>query len=305
MRKLFFFIFLTLNFYYRSAGQDIPPATDIWVIQLKLSTNNSFTIANYKKITENPGYDNQPYFIPPLKSLLYVSDNGGSQTDIYQFDLETAVSKRVLKTEYYKEYSPMRSYDGKYISCISVEPDNTSQRFWEFPYGGGMGKPLFPDIINIGYYTWLNEDLVAFFRLGDKEAKDTLDQLDIGNITTGELQNLDERIGRCILRSRNHPWIYYVKKYDSENWKIRCYDYERSVYKGDIVLPKGQEDFTLGPNDMIWLGNNGKIIEASIQNPTWKTVLDFNSLPFKNFYRLVYSADFNYLALVTYEGKKP
>lgn len=305
MRKLSLLFFLSLFFYCRCIGQDVPPATDIWVIKLKTSVKNSFIISNYKKITNNPGYDNQPHFIPPLKSLLYVSDNGGNQTDIYQFDLETAVSKRVLKTEYYKEYSPMLSSDGKYISCVSFEPDNTSQRFWEFPFEGGIGKPLFPDLTNIGYYAWLNEDLIAFFRLGDKEARDTLDQLDLANVTTSAIQNLDEGIGRCFLKSQSHPWVYYVKKYDSENWKIRCYDYERSVYKGDIILPKGQEDFTIGPNDAIWIGDKGKIFEASIQNPNWKMVFDFSALPFNNFYRLVYSPDFNYLAVVTYEGKKP
>lgn len=284
-------------------GQDAPPATDIWLVQLKSTVSGSYQVSNYKKITENPGYDNQPFFVPSLNSILYVSDKNSNQTDIYQFDLATGNSKRVLNTEYYKEYSPMISYDGKLISCISIEPDGTSQRFWQFPFSAGIGKPLFPDVTDVGYYCWLDEELVSFIRIG--KTSNTNLTLAIGNISSGTMDKLDELAGRCIQKSRSHDLMYYVKKYDSLDWKIRCYDFKRNVYKGEIQLPVGQEDFTIGPNDVIWLSSNGKILEASLQNPQWKSVLDFTSLPFKNFYRLVYSPDFNMLALVTYEGKKP
>ncbi len=284
-------------------SQDAPPATDIWLVQLIYSELNGFSTSNYKKITDNGGYDNQPFFVPKLNSILYVSDKNSSQTDIYQFDMGTGVSKKVLNTEYYKEYSPMISYDGKLISCINIEPDETSQRFWQFPYSVGIGKPLFPDIIDVGYYCWVDELHVAFIRIG--QSPNTNFKIEIGNISTGEMKNLDEGAGRCIQKSSEKNILYYVKKYDSSNWKIRCYDFERNVYKGEIQLPLGQEDFTVGPNDVIWLSSNGKILEASIQNPQWKVVLDYSNMPFKNFYRLVYSPDFNMLAVVTFEGKKP
>ena len=286
------------GFCYRSLGQDKPPATDIWLAQLKKNSTGTFDISSYKKITDNPGYDNQPYFVPSLNSVLYVADKNEGQTDIYQFDLATGLSKRVLSTEYYKEYSPMLSYDEKQISCVSVEPDGSSQRFWEFPFGGGMGKPLFPEVTDIGYYSWLDETEIAFFRL-EKES------LYLANSSSGEMKKLDENIGGCIRKGKNHDWMFYVKKYDSLNWKIKCYDLGKSVLLGEIPLPVGEEEFTLGPNDVVWLSNAGKISEASLQNPKWKTVFDFSNYPFKNFYRVVYSADFNMLAFVTYEGKKP
>lgn len=296
-------ILMSFLFYYRSCSQDSPLSTDIWLLQLKGNTSTSYKVSNYKKITDNPGYDNQPFFVPSLNSILYVSDNNSTQTDIYQFDLATAVSKRVLKTEYYKEYSPMISYDGKFISCINIEPDGTSQRFWQFPFSAGIGKPLFPDITDVGYYCWLDQESVSFIQIGHSE--DTNFSISIANISTGTLQKLDDQVGRCIQKARNKDILYYVKKYDSTDWKIRFYDFERNVYKGEIQLPEGQEDFTVGPNDVIWLSNNGKIVEASLQSPEWKTVFDFSSTPFKNFYRLVYSPEFNILALVTYDGKKP
>ncbi len=303
MKKSIILVFVSLTFYYRSFSQDAPPSTDIWLIKLKSIAANSLSISNYKKITENPGYDNQPFFVPTLNSILYVSDKNSNQTDIYQFDIATGISKRVLNTEYYKEYSPMISYDGKLISCISIEPDETSQRFWQFPFSAGIGKPQFPDIIDVGYYAWLDEQQIAFIRIG--KAPNTNFNIEIGNIATGTMQKLDDHAGRCIQKARSRNIMYYVKKYDSTDWKIKCYDFERNVYKGEIQLPQGQEDFTIGPNDVIWLSSNGKILEASIQNPVWKVVFDFSSMPFKNFYRIVYSPDFNMLALVTFDSKKP
>ncbi len=302
--KIILLTILTLfGFYYRSFSQDSPPSTDIWLLQLKTNTANSLIVSNYKKITDNPGYDNQPFFVPSLNSILYVSDKNSTQTDIYQFDLATGISKRVLKTEYYKEYSPMISYDGKFISCINIEPDGTSQRFWQFPFSAGIGKPLFPDITDVGYYCWLDEELVSLIRIGKPE--NTNLSISIANISTDVVQKIDDQVGRCIQKARNRDIMYYVKKYDSIDWKIRVYDFERNVYKGEIQLPVGQEDFTVGPNDVIWLSSNGKIIEASLQNPQWKTVFDFSTTPFKNFYRLVYSPEFNILAIVSYDGKKP
>ena len=286
------------GFCYRSIAQDSAPATDIWLAQLKKNASGILEVSTYKKISDNPGYDNQPYFVPSLNSLLYVADRNQGQTDIYQFDLSTGNSKRVLSTEYYKEYSPMLSYDEKQISCVSIEPDGSSQRFWQFPFGGGMGKPMFPEITDIGYYSWIDENNLAFFRTNDTA-------LYLANSNSEEMKRIDKSVGRCMIKAKNHDWLYYVKKYDSLNWKIKCYDLSKSVLLGEIKLPIGEEDFTLGPNDVVWLSNEGKIQEASLQNPKWKTVFDFSNYPFKNFYRLVYSTDFNMLAFVTYEGKKP
>lgn len=300
MKLILVAIFLSFTFYYRSFGQDAPPATDIWLLKLQKTESNAYEVSNYKKITDNPGYDNQPYFLPALNSLVYVSDKNQNQTDIYQFYFATGTSKKVLSTEYYKEYSPMLSYDGDNISCISIEPDNSSQRFWEFPFSGGIGKPLFPDVTDVGYYCWLDEDQVAFFRLGK-----TTNTIHIANTSSGDMQKLDDDAGRCIQKARNHNWMYYVKKYDSLNWKIKCYDIGKSLVIGEIPLPQGQEDFTVGPNDVIWLSADGKVLEASVQNPKWKIVFDFSNMPFKNFYRITFSPEYNMLALVTYEGKKP
>lgn len=286
------------GFYYRSLGQDAPPSTDIWLLKLQKSESNNYQVSNYKKITDNPGYDNQPYFLPAMNSLLYVSDKNSNQTDIYQFYFATGASKKVLSTEYYKEYSPMLSYDGDKISCISIEPDGSSQRFWEFPFTGGIGKPLFPDITDVGYYSWLDETQIAFLRL----EKNTIY---IANTSSGDMQKLEENTGRCIQKARNHNWMFYVKKYDSLNWRIKCYDIGKSMVIGEIQLPQGQEDFTVGPNDAIWLSDDEKIMEASVQNPTWKKVFDFSTYPFKNFYRITFSPEYNMLALVTYDGKKP
>ncbi|HAP00398.1 MAG TPA: hypothetical protein DCQ93_00595 [Bacteroidetes bacterium] len=275
------------------------PSTDVWLIQLKHVTNGSYEYVSSKKITDNPGYDNQPSFAPTLNSLFYVSELNSDQTDIYQFNLLDGSSKKILSTDYYKEYSPMMSPDKSQIGCIRVEPDDSSQRFWTFPSSGGIGKVLFSDITDLGYYCWLGGDQVAFFRLGKENT------LHIANTVTQSMTEVDNNIGRCMVKSRNSNKLFYVKKYDSLDWKIRIYDLEKKTVVGEIPLPEGAEDFTLGPNDEVWLSNKGKVWSASLENKTWKIVFDFSKQPFKDFYRIVFSPDLNMLAVVSYEGKKP
>ena len=60
--------------------------TDIYLFSFKID-QNQFTLSNARNITNSPGYDNQPYFLPDGKSLLYSSDDGFGQTDIYRYNI--------------------------------------------------------------------------------------------------------------------------------------------------------------------------------------------------------------------------
>ncbi len=70
----------------RSAGGQAPPATDIFLAPLSISsTDGRPTIGKPVNITSRPGYDNQPAFTPDSRSILFTSiheDGGASRTSI-------------------------------------------------------------------------------------------------------------------------------------------------------------------------------------------------------------------------------
>src|SRR5580698_73581 len=68
-------------------------------------------------ISNNPGYNNQPAFLPNSKSILFSSNRDGSQTDVYRYDLNSGHLTRLTKTDA-SEYSPLPTPDGKGLSAV-------------------------------------------------------------------------------------------------------------------------------------------------------------------------------------------
>ena len=59
--------------------------------------NGAIEIGPAVNITNNPGYDNQPFFTPDGRSVLFTSVRGPAgttQTDIYRYDIASKRSRR-------------------------------------------------------------------------------------------------------------------------------------------------------------------------------------------------------------------
>src|SRR5262245_9489234 len=81
-----------------------PPDTEIFLATLT-TTGAQTTIVRPVNITNSPGYDNQPSFTPDGRSVLFTSIRGGTQTDIYRYDITPRTVTRVTETPE-SEYSP-------------------------------------------------------------------------------------------------------------------------------------------------------------------------------------------------------
>src|SRR5579862_4315163 len=71
-----------------------PPDTDIFLASLTVD-GDTVTVERPENITKSPGYDNQPSFTPDGRSVLFTSNRGGKQTDIYRYDISTRQTVRV------------------------------------------------------------------------------------------------------------------------------------------------------------------------------------------------------------------
>ena len=140
-----------------------PPATDIYLADLRVAQGR-VSVGVPVNVTARPGYDNQPFFLPDGRAVLYTSIREDSQADTYRYDLERGRSVRLTTTRE-SEYSPTPLPDGNGFSVVRVEADST-QRLWAFDGDGTRPHPVLDSINPVGYYAWGGAHTLALFVLG-------------------------------------------------------------------------------------------------------------------------------------------
>ena len=179
-----------------------PPDTEIYLAPL--SSGAVPVVGRPENITRSPGYDNQPAFTPDGAALLFTSNRGGSQTDIYRYDIGAGRTTRVTDTPE-SEYSPTVTPDGTHISVIRVEADGT-QRLWRFTMDGRSPEVLLPNVKPVGYHAWSDDHTLALFVLG------TPSTLRLADTTAGTAAVLVRDIGRSLQRIPGGGSISFVQR---------------------------------------------------------------------------------------------
>lgn len=273
LKKLFNIILLCIA--GSSAAQ--LPETDLWLFKLK-TEDKKLILGEGKNITSRKGYDNQPFFTPDGKSILYVSIREDSQADVYRYDLGKQQSFQLTKTKE-SEYSPNYTPDGKSISCVVVEADST-QRLWLYNLDGSVKKCYNEGIDSIGYYSWLTNDTLLYYKLTEPHSLRMF-------IETGKIDKwLCNSPSRAFKHMEKNLFIYGIK--DSVSIQYRSYD---------PVLRKSDEYAThkSKSEDFVWNKTYGLIKSEGTQllryNPldkAWKVMFDFASAGIKKITRFTF-----------------
>ena len=101
---------------------------DVFVMDFTLD-DQVMNISGLKNISNNPGYDSQPFFTNN-KQLLYAGTQNG-QTDIVMYDPTTNTSNVVNTTTPGGEYSPKQIPGSKDIAAVRLDP-NGLQRLYSY-----------------------------------------------------------------------------------------------------------------------------------------------------------------------------
>jgi ABC-type uncharacterized transport system permease subunit len=272
------------------------PETDIYMSNIH-TKNGELIFSKPENITNRKGYDNQPYFTPDGKSLLFVSATDTNQTDIYRYDFNTKkISQLTNTTE--SEYSPSLSPDGKNISVVRVDKDG-GQRFYDLPLNNLNEPSLITGTDSIGYYCWLNDSSLAMFILGDAMS------LQILNTSSHTRKWIASDIGRCLKLSPDKKIMYFVIKQNENEWGIFNLDCATYKIKKVVATLGGSEDFAVMADGSLLMGSKGKLFRFSHgKDSEWKEVADFSS-SLGDFYRITISPKGDRIALVAFTGKKP
>ena len=188
MRSLFVLFLIPLATLPGLAARQQPPATDVYLMSMQGQATGWINISN------SPGYDNQPSFLPDSSAVLFSSNRDGKQTDIHHYDIASKALTQVTKTAE-AEYSPAVTPDGKGFSVIRVESDGT-QRLWRFDRDGANPRLVLENVKPVGYHAWIDATHLALFILGAQGQPATLQ---IADTSAGTAEIVATGIGRSIL----------------------------------------------------------------------------------------------------------
>ena len=291
------------------------PVSKIVVFDLK-KTSRSYAISNPTTIKTSGGYTNQPYFNIDGEKLYFVGNTKkNNKTDIYVYDFSKKRHqiKQITKTKNESEYSPQISPEENLISCVRVEKDTTIQHFFHYNLKGKNPKNILPSLKTIGYYSWLGRNEFITFNVPEPF------YLMHYMLQPFSADTLAENIGRCVLYTKNKNRITYVDKSDSLHWKIKILNQKRysrrknmeQLAQDETITETlaGSEDYCFLPNGAILMGKNGIIYQKkqalTHPNNEWEVWADLSAYKINDFYRIVISPNYQRLAVVVFEGKKP
>ena len=184
-----------------AAPQQVP-ATEVYLATLlPMGTG----INSWINISNNPGYDNQPSFLPDSSGLLFSSNRDGKQMDIYRYDIASKNVSQVTNTPE-GEYSPTVTPDRRTFSAIRTEGDG-AQRLWRFDLDGSNPRVILENVKPVGYHAWIDDSHLALFILGSGGVPATLQ---LADTKTGLAAVAATGIGRSILIRPGKGTVSYL-----------------------------------------------------------------------------------------------
>lgn len=287
MKNLITLVIIT--FYYFSVQAQTN--TEIYVFDLNKS-DNSYTLSNPINISENEGYDSQPYFLPNSEEILFSSNRNG-QTDFLKYNLTTNKKDWYINTSA-SEYSPTLTPDNKSISYIKLE-ENGTQLLWFYNIDTQIETILIPDL-KIGYHVWFDKNTIVSFVLGEPQT------LQITHLDTQKHQIIDSSIGRSLHKIPHKNLISFVSKKDDQ-WNIYYLNPMDDSMKLITEIPFKTEDLTWIPDGNLLVSFQDSIYLYDLnETKSWKEIVSLKSFNLNGVTRLAVSPNGKKIAIVV-QGK--
>ncbi len=263
------------------------PETDLWLFKIK-NSKNILSLTEGKNITSRKGYDNQPFFTPDNKNILYVSIRDDKQADIYQYNISKEESTQLTKTKE-SEYSPIYTPDLKYFSCVVVEADSV-QRLWFYNLDGTLKKCFNEGIDSIGYYSWLSNDTLLYYKLTNPHS------LRMFCDKSKEDKWLCNKPTRAFKKQKGNIFIYGIK--DSLQVQYRLYNTVIKRSEEFVSHKSESEDFVWNNSFGLVKSEGLQLLQYNTKNKSWNVLFDFTSYGIKKITRFAFDANNKYIVVV-------
>ena len=265
-------------------------STEIYVFDF-INVDGKISIAHPINISDNEGYDSQPFFLPNADEILFSSNRNG-QTDLLKYSLKTNQKEWLINTSA-SEYSPNLTPKNNAVSYIKLE-ENGTQLLWSFDLKTQKEFILIPDL-KIGYHVWFDENTLISFVLGEPNT------LQISDLISKTHKIVNENVGRSLHKIPNQNLVSFVSKKE-KIWTINSLNPLNDEIKLIAEIPFQVEDLTWTPDGEILISNNETLYLFDIKTNSWKEVVSLINYELKKITRLAVSADGEKICLVV-QGK--
>jgi len=226
MKKLLFLFLLTSMITVAQVD------TEVQLFDI-VKNENGYVLKNRKNISNNSGYDNQPYFYNEGDILFASARNG--HTDIALYNISTNTISYQSNTIQGGEYSPQRIPESQDISAVRLDDDGL-QRLYKYNFKTKKYTELIKDL-KIAYPTWYDKNTVVAVTIVD----DLLELLMI-DLKENKTVSMAKNVGRSVHRIPHSNLVSFISK-EQDNWTLNSLDLISKEIK--IIASVGQsEDVT-------------------------------------------------------------
>lgn len=237
-------------------------------------------------LSQNPGYDNQPFFWSE-EVLLYTATRNG-QTDILKHNLKTNTKEWLCATAQGSEYSPLRIPETETFSAIRLDTTGL-QRLYRYATTGESQR-LFADL-KIGYHVWMSPTTIVCTVL----VEDRMD-LYLAVPQSGKARRIAQNIGRSLHRIPQTSSVSFLQ-WEGETATLTAYDLQSEEKKALVVLPSGVQDMAWLPNGELLYGK-GSVLYSQFLGQAARVWHTFSARSIKNISRVAVSPSGKRIALV-------
>lgn len=281
-------LFLVLLIVFPAFNSLAQPDTEIYVFDIH-KDGDSFKIENPVNVTyQNPGYDNQPHFLPD-GSMYYVSTENG-QTDVAHVEFPESSWAWLTRTAIGSEYSPTPIPNSQDFSYIRLDT-NGLQLLYRHSYELQQPEVLIKDL-KVGYHCWLDDNTLAAFVLGEPPT------LQICHLKEEECSTKADNIGRSLHKISGSALISFISK-NSSPWQIMSYDPSLGTFDPIINTLPESEDMCWAPDGTIFMGSGSVLYKYHPgKDKDWVKVSDLSEFDLSGITRLAVSPDGSRIAIV-------
>lgn len=258
-----------------AAPAQAPPGTDIHLVTIDVG-RASFRAGTPVRLTDRPGYDNQPAFSADGRVLYFTSvraggPDGTTQADIFRVDLASKRVEPVISTPE-SEYSASPIPGTADLAVIRVERDST-QRLWAFPVSGGQPRLLFERLAPVGYQAWLDDRTVGLYILGSPAT------LHVADLRAGTSRILLSDIGRALQRVPGRRALSVTQRVTEDTWWIVEVDPATAATRPVAPMPAGAEYFVWLPGgDLLSASGSSLYRRHPSPDAEWQVVATFEGI---------------------------
>ena len=265
------------------------PNTEIYLFDIDF-TSNGMLVSDMKNISNDEGYDSQPYFRTD-DEILFAGNNSG-QTDIKFYTISKESKTNFNLPTSGGEYSPQPIPNSANIAAVRLDT-NGLQRLYKYEPDVKNSSMLIPDI-QVAYYAFFDESIALASVLSG--ANLDLTWIDFKEQKT---DTIVENVGRSIHKIPKKEAMSYTAVNEEGNHDIFQLDIKDGESYFVCQLPVGVQDHCWLDDSKLLLGSNYKLYLYDLfGSDKWEEVADLSAYKLQNISRITISPNGKKLALV-------